>query len=87
MTQSLSFVVLRLENQGTQEIKGQRVDVANTDPKAHQESLAQEACKETEGSLDWLGHRGDQYVTFNHLNIDGLIKVYYICHSNWISLY
>lgn len=82
MSQSLSFVVLRLENQGTQEIKAQKVDVANTDPKAHQESLAQEACKETEGYLDWLGHRDDQYACFNHLNIDDLIKVYCICHLN-----
>lgn len=69
----LSFVVFRQENQETQEIKAQRVDVANLDPKAHLESLVQEACKETEGYLDCLGHRDDQYAYFNLLNIDGLI--------------
>lgn len=48
------------ENQERQEIKGQRVGVANLDPRAQLESLAQEACKETEGYLDCLGHRDDQ---------------------------
>lgn len=67
MYQCLSFVVFRQENQERQEIKGQRVGVANLDPRAQLESLAQEACKETEGYLDCLGHRDDQYACFNHL--------------------
>lgn len=73
MYQCLSFVVFRQENQESQEIKGQRVGVANMDQRVQKGGLAQEACKETGGYLDCLGHRDDQYDGFNHLITEALI--------------